>query len=113
MREYNLPSLFITLTAAETKWTYLKDILKSTDNKDTNPTNRPLHTTHHFTHRKKELWNHVWKKPENSNWGHLNHFFEHVEFQNRGASHTHTILWVEKSIVEMIEENFIRSDLPD
>lgn len=113
MREYNLPSLFITLTAAETKWTHLKDILKSTDNRDTNPTNRPLHTTHHFTHRKKELWNHVWKKPENSNWGYLNHFFERVEFQNRGASHTHTILWVEKSIIEMIEENLIRADLPD
>src|SRR2546423_6033433 len=58
MKEYNLPSLFITLTAAETKWSHLKDILKSTDNKDTNPTNRPLHTTHHFTHRKKELCNH-------------------------------------------------------
>src|ERR1700752_2652177 len=40
MREYNLPSLFITLTAAETRWTHLKDILKSTDNKDTIPTNR-------------------------------------------------------------------------
>jgi PIF1-like helicase/Helitron helicase-like domain at N-terminus len=113
MREYNLPSLFITLTAAETKWSHLKDILKSTDNKDTNPTNRPLHTTHHFTHRKKELWNRVWRQPANSNWGHLNHFFERVEFQNRGAPHTHTILWVEKSIPEMIEENLIRSDLPD
>jgi hypothetical protein len=113
MREYKLPSLFITLTAAETKWTHLKDILKSTDNKDTNPTNRPLHTTLHFTHRKKELWNHVWKKPANSNWGYLTHFFERVEFQNRGAPHTHSILWVEKSINEMIAENLIRSDLPD
>ena len=74
-REYNLPSLFITLTTAETKWTYLKNILKSTDNKDTNPTNRPLHTTLHFTHRKRELWNHIWKKPANSNWGHLKPFF--------------------------------------
>jgi len=113
MREYNLPSLFITLTAAETKWSHLKDILRSTDNRDTNPTNRPLHTTHHFTHRKKELWNHVWRKPANSNWGHLNQFFERVEFQNRGAPHTHTILWVEKSTIQMIEENLIRSDLPD
>ena len=113
IREYGLPSLFITLTAAETKWTHLKDILKSTDNKDTNPTNRPLHTTLHFTHRKRELWNHVWKKPANSNWGCLNHFFERVEFQNRGAPHTHSTIWVEKSIDEMIAENLIRSDLPD
>ncbi|CAB4431352.1 unnamed protein product [Rhizophagus irregularis] len=50
----------------ETKWSHLKDILRSTDNRDTNPTNRPLHTTHHFTHRKKELWNHVWRKPANN-----------------------------------------------
>jgi hypothetical protein len=113
MREYNLPSLFITLTAAETKWSHLKDILRSTDNKDTNPTNRPFRTAQHFNHRKRELWNHLWKKPENSNWGHLIHFFERVEFQNRGAPHTHTILWVEKSITEMIEENLIRSDIPD
>jgi hypothetical protein len=112
-REYGLPSLFITLTAAESRWTHLKDILKSTDNKDTNPTNRPLHTMLHFTHRKKELWNHVWRKPANSNWGHLNHFFERVEFQNRGAPHTHSIIWVEKTIDEMIAENLIRSDLPD
>ncbi|GET04530.1 hypothetical protein RCL_jg7932.t1 [Rhizophagus clarus] len=69
MREYNLPSLFITLTAAETKWSHLKDILKTTGNKDTNPTKRPLHTALHFTHRKRELWNHVWKKPENKQLG--------------------------------------------
>ena len=59
MKEYSLPSLFITLTAAEMKWSHLKDILRLTDNKDTNPTSRPLRTTQHFTHRKKELWNHV------------------------------------------------------
>ena len=103
MREYGLPFLFITLTAAESRWTHLKDILKSTDNKNTIPTNRPLYTALHFTHRKKELWNHIWKKPANSKWGQLNHFFERVEFQNRGAPHTHSILWVEKSIPEMIE----------
>ena len=59
IKEYKLPSLFITLTAAETKWIHLKNILKSTDNKDSNPTNRPLHTALYFIHRKKELWNHI------------------------------------------------------
>ena len=55
IREYRLPSLFITLTTAESKWTHLKDILKSTDNGNAIPTNRPLHTSLHFIHRKKEL----------------------------------------------------------
>jgi hypothetical protein len=64
-----ITNTFITLTAAESKWKHLKDILKSTDNKDTIPTNRPLHTALHFTYCKKELWNHIWKKPANSNWG--------------------------------------------
>ena len=113
IREYKLPSIFITLTAAESKWTHLKDILKSTDNGDTIPTNRPLHLTLHFIHRKQELWRHIWMKPANSNWGKLNHFFERVEFQNRGAPHTHSILWVEKNIDEMIADNIIRSDLPN
>jgi hypothetical protein len=113
MREFQLPSLFITLTAAESKWTHLKDILKSTDDRNTMPTNRPLHTSLHFIHHKRELWNHIWKKPANSNWGNLSHFFERIEFQNRGAPHTHTILWVEKTINEMIAENIVKSTLPN
>ncbi|RIA82856.1 hypothetical protein C1645_834724 [Glomus cerebriforme] len=68
---------------------YLKNILKLTDNKDTIPTNKLF------------------------NWEYLNHFFEHIEFQNREASYTHLILWIKKSIPEIISENFIRSDLPN
>jgi len=67
MREYGLPSLFVTLTMAESKWSHLKTILRSTDNGDTVPTNRPLHTAHHYIHRKQELKQHVWMKPTNSN----------------------------------------------
>ena len=67
IREYKLPSIFITLTAAESKWTHLKNILKSIDNGDTIPTNRPLHLTLHFIHHKQELWCHIWMKPANSN----------------------------------------------
>src|ERR1700722_7739042 len=100
MREYRLPSLFITLTAAETKWTHLKDILKSTDNKDINPTNRPLHTTLHFTHRKKELWNHIWKKPANSNWRYLSHFLNVLNFKIE-VHHIHTQLYgLKKALIK-------------
>ena len=41
------------------------------------------------------------------------HFFERVEFQNRGAAHTHSCIWVSKTQEEMITEHVIRSDLPN
>src|SRR5262245_51586510 len=56
--EYGLPSLFMTLTMAEDKWPHLKHILRHTDNGNTLPTNRPLHTTLHFVHRKQKLKKH-------------------------------------------------------
>ena len=110
---HGLPSLFITLTMAESHWKHLHKILKVTDNNDTIPTNRPLHTTLHFIYRLQQLKNYVWKNPEHSGWGNLNQFFERVEFQNRGAAHTHGVYWVSKTIEEMINENLIRSDLPN
>ncbi|CAG8490878.1 16859_t:CDS:2 [Acaulospora morrowiae] len=113
IEHYSLPSLFLTLSMAEGKWTHLKEILKSTDNRDTLPTNRPLHTTLYFVNLKQNLKKYVWKQPEISKWGELLHFFERIEFQNRGAAHIHTCLWVSKSIDNMIDEHIIRSDLPD
>jgi hypothetical protein len=110
---HGLPSLFITLTMAESHWKHLHKILKVSDNNDTIPTNRPLHTTLHFIYRLQQLKNHVWKNPEHSEWGNIDHFFERVEFQNRGAAHTHGVYWVSKTIEQMINENLIRSDLPD
>ena len=49
----------------------------------------------------------------NQQMGELLHFFERIEFQNRGAAHVHTCLWVSKSIDNMIDEHIIQSDLPD
>ncbi|GBC30708.2 DNA helicase PIF1, ATP-dependent [Rhizophagus irregularis DAOM 181602=DAOM 197198] len=92
--EYGLPSLFVTLTMAESHWTHLHKILRVTDNHDTIPTNRPLHTTLHFIHRLQQLKKHVWKSPEHSRWAELIHFFERIEFQNRGAAHMHGIYWI-------------------
>src|SRR5205823_1884872 len=110
---YGLPSLFITLTMAEGRWTHLHKILRATDNHDNIPTNRPLHTTLHFIHRLQKLKKHVWRNPEHSEWSKINHFFERVEFHNRRAAHTHGIYWVSKTIEQMITENIIRSDLPN
>jgi len=36
-----------------------------------------------------------------------------VEFQNCDAAYTHSVYWVSKTIEQMINENLIRSDLPD
>ena len=88
---YGLPSLFITLTMAESHWKHLYKILKVSDNYDTILTNRPLYTTLHFIHHLQQLKNHIWKNPEHSEWGNLDHFFERVEFQNHGATHTHSV----------------------
>ena len=35
------------------------------------------------------------------------------EFQLRTAIHTHSVLWVEKSIETLIMENYIYTDVPD
>ena len=38
---------------------------------------------------------------------------ERREFQLRAAIHTHSLLWTEKSIDQLITEDFIRADIPD
>ena len=43
-----LPTLFITLSMAESKWIHLTEILRNTDNGDTLPTNRPFHVCMYF-----------------------------------------------------------------
>jgi hypothetical protein len=94
---YGLP-LFITFTMAESHWIQLHKFLKVSDNHDIISTNRPLHTTLHFIYHLQQLKNHIWKNPEYSEWGNLNHFFKRVEFQNHGAAHTHRVYWVSKTI---------------
>ncbi|GES92249.1 Pif1-like helicase domain-containing protein [Rhizophagus clarus] len=113
INNYGLPQLFIALTMSENKWKHLKNILLRTDNHDTLPTNRPFHCTHHFIHHLRSMKNNLWKDPELTNWGKILHFFEHIEFQNRGAAHIHGCLWATKSINNMIKDNVIRADLPD
>src|SRR5207248_6429254 len=88
-------------------------ILQRTDNHDTIPTNRPLHTILHFIHWLKSLKKFIWKDPEVSEWGGYNNYFERVEFQNRCAAHTHGVYWTLKTIQEMISNDTIRSEIPD
>lgn len=92
INRYGLPQLFITLTMNEGRWEHLRKILSKTDNCNTLPTNRPFHCTQHFIHRLRSMKNGLWKNSEMTNWGNILHFFERVEFQNRGAAHTHGCL---------------------
>ncbi|CAG8743659.1 14671_t:CDS:1, partial [Dentiscutata heterogama] len=113
IRELGLPSIFITLSMAEGSWSHLRNILTGTDNNNPLPTNRPLHTTLHFIHRLQNLKKHVWKNQNISEWGSYTHFFDRIEFQNRGAAHLHGVYWTTSNIAEMISLNTIRSTLPD
>lgn len=113
LQKFGLPTLFITLSMAESKWTELQEILQQTDNNDTIPTNRPLHCALHFINRFRSLKKEVWKNEKISGWGTITDFFDRIEFQNRGAAHIHGCYWTTKSIEYMIENNIIRADLPD
>jgi hypothetical protein len=56
----------------------------------------------HFVHWLRTLKSEIWKKPKLAGWGAIQNFFERIEFQNRGAAHTHGCYWTEKPISEMI-----------
>ena len=113
LKKLGLPTVFITLSMAESRWTELHDILQQTDDSNTIPTNRPLHCALHFMHRFRSLKKEVWKNEKVSGWGTITDFFDRIEFQNRGAAHVHGCYWTTKSIDYMIQNNIIRSDLPD
>jgi len=61
LQKFGLPTLFITLLMAESKWIELQEILQQTDNNNTIPTNRPLHCALHFINRFRSLKKEVWK----------------------------------------------------
>jgi len=55
LQKFRLPTLFITLSIAKSKWTELQEILQQTDNNNTISTNRPLHYALHFINRFRSL----------------------------------------------------------
>jgi len=113
IKKIGLPTLFITLSMAESRWTHLHDILFNSDNGDTLPTNRPFHCANYFVHKFKSIKNELYKKPELTGFGEITDFFDRVEFQNRGAAHTHSCYWTTNSIEVMINNDVIRSTMPD
>jgi len=113
MNKLGLPTLFITLSMAENRWTHLQDILSKSDNENTLPTNRPFHCANYFVHKFQSLKNKLYKKPDLTGFGEITDFFDRVEFQNRGSAHTHSCYWTTNSIETMISNDIIRSTIPD
>ena len=77
------------------------------------PTNRPFHYTNYFVHRFQSLKKELYKKSDLTGFGEITDFFDRVEFQNRGAAHTHSCYWTTNPIEIMIENNIIRSTVPN
>ena len=65
-----------------------------------------------FYERLHNLKNKFWKT-SHAGFGELQESITRIEFQLRGAIHTHCMLWVEKSVEELIAEGYIRADRPD
>ena len=73
---FGLPQIFYTMTMAESNWSHLHNILSKTDNKDTLPSNRPLHTYLHYHHRLSSIHKYLWKNSNLAGWGDWLHHFE-------------------------------------
>ncbi|GBP55930.1 hypothetical protein EVAR_97642_1 [Eumeta japonica] len=109
IRQFGVPTLFMTISAAETQWPHLIKQLKSTVDKEEvsleESQNIPyaekcdsFSPTHLyallFETRYKELKK--WLSPVGP-FGKLkiNHQYHRIEFQNRGSPHAHMMLWIE------------------
>ncbi|CAG8763696.1 17521_t:CDS:1, partial [Gigaspora rosea] len=88
-------------------------ILSNSYNGDTLPTNRPFHCANYFVHRFQSLKKELYKKLDITGFGDITNFFDRVEFQNRGAAHTHSCYWTTESIETMIANDVIQSTMPN
>ena len=98
LKKKGLPSLFITLSIAESWWTHLHQIFSTTDNENTLLTNRSFHCINYFVHKFQSLKKEFYKKPNLTGFGDITDFFDRVEFQNRGVAHTHSYYWITNTI---------------
>ena len=112
IRQLGIPTLFISLSAADTKWLeLLQSIYKLTNKKNITheqlekmPWNEkcnliskdPGTCALYFNHRVKKFIKHILKSPY-SPFGKLLNFFYRVEFQHRGSPHIHGLLWIENA----------------
>ena len=112
IRQLGIPTLFISLSAADTKWTNLLSSIKtlltnqlckneeieqmSWSEKCTLISSHPTICSLYFDNRVKKFYKHILKSPH-SPFGKLVNFFYRVEFQHRGSPHIHSLLWIENA----------------
>ena len=110
--QLGIPTLFISLSAADTKWTNLLSSIKtlltnqlckneeieqmSWSEKCTLISSHPTICSLYFDNRVKKFYKHILKSPH-SPFGKLVNFFYRVEFQHRGSPHIHSLLWIENA----------------
>jgi len=115
IRQFGVPTFFITLSAAESRWTDLIVILKKVVDKETISFQEakdlpylekarliqqdPYICATYFDHRLQETMK-TWKCINGPFNGHkLEHFYYRIEFQHRGSPHAHIMLWLSNAPV--------------
>ena len=109
IRQLGLPTLFLSFSAAETKWVpLLQTLSKLSDNKELSDEevnnlswqdrcrlikSDPVTCVRYFDHKVQKFINMVLKHPSHPV-GEIKDFFYRVEFQNRGSPHIHMLLWI-------------------
>ena len=112
IRQLGIPTLFISLSAADTKWTQLLQSIYIQTHKKIISLNElellpwpekcklissdPGTCALYFNDRVKKFIKNILKSPF-SPLGHLENFFYRVEFQHRGSPHIHGLLWIKNA----------------
>ena len=120
MRQLGLPTWFLSLSSADTRWTDLLKILQNLNEKMKNITGNiedltweqkikliqsdPVTCSRYFDHRVQEFINTVLKS-EHQPLGKVSDYFYRVEFQQRGSPHIHMIIWIENAPKFNVDSN--------
>ena len=112
LKSYSLLTLFVTVTFSET-WEQFQEILRRKAGDHALPTNHPWEGVEYYYECIYQLWKHLWGNSTMSGFGKLLEWVRRYEFQLRQAIHSHMLFWTEKSIAELIEERYIRAEIPD
>ncbi|KAG2191489.1 hypothetical protein INT47_013266 [Mucor saturninus] len=128
IRQYGVPTVFVTVSAAESKWNELLCVLKKIIDDDVMTEEQadtlsfaekarllqsdPVTAARYFDHRFRELEK-TWAEKDGPFFGHeISEYFFRVEFQHRGSPHVHMLLWLKDAPVleEKICENETEAD---